>query len=391
MTTEPLLTGKISSMSAPVEFIPGDAETLQPEETGVALCLSGGGYRAMLFHAGALIRLNELKLLPRIDRCSSVSGGSIIAGKLALGWARLDFDPTGYARRLREEVIDPIRALAGRTVDTVSILGGILTSGTIADKVTEAYRKYLFGHATLQDLPERPRFVFNATNVQSKSLWRFSKPYMRDWRVGEVPNPRVELAIAVTASSAFPPVLSPLEMKLDPSSFTPNSGAELQYEPYTSEVVLTDGGVYDNLGLETAWKRYSTIWASDAGGMYSAEEDPKRDWLSHTKRVMDLIDNQVRSLRKRQLIGSFHAGLRQGAYWGIWTDIADFELADALPCPREKTQAIAETPTRLKKLDGNTQERIINWGYAVCDAALRSYGKVVAGPPLQFPYEIGIG
>ena len=30
----------------------------QPEE-GIGLALSGGGYRAMVFHVGALIRLNE--------------------------------------------------------------------------------------------------------------------------------------------------------------------------------------------------------------------------------------------------------------------------------------------------------------------------------------------
>src|SRR5215470_5372477 len=50
----------------------------------VALCLSGGGYRAMLFHVGVLWRLNELGWLARLDRVSSVSGGSITAGVLAL-------------------------------------------------------------------------------------------------------------------------------------------------------------------------------------------------------------------------------------------------------------------------------------------------------------------
>ena len=54
---------------------------------GIALCLSGGGYRAMLFHLGALWRLNELGYLPRLDRVSSVSGGSITAGALAHGWS----------------------------------------------------------------------------------------------------------------------------------------------------------------------------------------------------------------------------------------------------------------------------------------------------------------
>ena len=49
----------------------------------LALCLSGGGYRAALFHLGAFWRLAELRLLRRVERVSSVSGGSIIAAWLA--------------------------------------------------------------------------------------------------------------------------------------------------------------------------------------------------------------------------------------------------------------------------------------------------------------------
>jgi hypothetical protein len=66
------------------------------------------------------------------------------------------------------------------------------------------------------------------------------KPYMRDYRVGEVKKPEIPLAKAVAASSAFPPVLSPVELRLDPSSFTPNSGQDLQRKPFTSRVFLAD-------------------------------------------------------------------------------------------------------------------------------------------------------
>jgi NTE family protein len=55
-------------------------------QDGIALCLSGGGYRAMLFHVGALWRLNELGYLAKLDRISSVSGGSITAALLGLRW-----------------------------------------------------------------------------------------------------------------------------------------------------------------------------------------------------------------------------------------------------------------------------------------------------------------
>src|SRR5919198_890036 len=111
----------------------------------------------MLFHLGALWRLNEARLLPTLDL------------------------------------------------------------GTIGDKVASAYGRRLFDVRTLQDLPDRPRFVFCATSLQTGSLWRFSKPYMADYRVGVIPRPQVPLAIAVAASSAFPPFLSPVWLDLDPS------------------------------------------------------------------------------------------------------------------------------------------------------------------------------
>jgi len=208
---------------------------------------------------------------------------------------------------------------------------------------------------------------------------------MRDYRVGKIESPTLPLAQAVAASSAFPPVLSPVELRLDPDSFTPNSGHDLQRRPFTSRVILTDGGVYDNLGLETAWKRYQTILVSDAGGQMQPEEEPKTDWARHSYRVLNLVDNQVRALRKRQTIDSYIAGTRSGAYWGIRTDIKDYKLADPLDCPIDRTLALAETPTRLKRMDDTLQERLINWGYAVCDAALRRHVDQ-AIPKGKFPY-----
>ncbi len=362
-------------------------------QAGLALCMSGGGYRAMVFHIGALLRLNESGYLSRLARVSSVSGGSITAGVLALAWDHLAFDGNGVAGEFRERVVAPLRALAGKTIDAGAIIGGALLPGSIGDKVTAAYRKHLFGEATLQDLPDAPRFVINATNVQSGALWRFSKPCMADYRVGIVRKPTIPLAVAVAASSAFPPVFSPVELELNPSDFVSGSGEDLQREPYTSTVVLSDGGVYDNLGLETAWKRYDTILVSDAGGKMQPEPEPENDWARHSLRILDLIDNQVRSLRKRQVIESFKRkdgpDARQGAYWGIRTNVADYRLADTLPCPFTRTTELAQIPTRLKRLEDEAQQRLINWGYAVCDAALRKHVDP-ALPRGEFPYPIGV-
>jgi NTE family protein len=365
------------------------AERRTKLEEGVALCLSGGGYRAMLFHTGVLWRLNELGYLTKLDRVSSVSGGSITAATLALAWPRLASDGGDAAVAFRELVVTPLRNLSRVTIDAASIAAGILwPRKTIGDKVADAYRKHLFGDATLQDLPDRPRFVINATNVQTGSLWRFSKPYMADYRIGVYHEPRVDLAVAVAASSAFPPMLSPVRISVDPDRFAPEGRGELYEAPYTTDVVLSDGGVYDNLGLETTWKRYRTVLVSDGGGQMSPEPKPSADWARHSVRVSGVVDNQVRSLRKRQVIAGFERGDRAGAYWGIRSAINGFAPpGGGLPCPPKPTMDLARTKTRLRHMPNELQERLINWGYAICDAAMRTH--VIAGdvaPAPRFPY-----
>jgi NTE family protein len=344
----------------------------------------------MVFHLGVLWRLNELGYLARLDRISSVSGGSITAALLGLRWGQLGF-AGGVAQALVTQVVEPIRAFARETIDVGSVLKGVFLPGSISDKVADAYRKHLFGDATLQDLPDDPpRFVINATNVQTGALWRFSKPYMRDYLVGEVRCPTVPLAVAVAASSAFPPVLSPARLELDPASFSPPQGEPFHYPPFTREVYLTDGGVYDNLGLETAWKRYETILVSDAGLAMRPDPAPDADWASHAKRVLDMVDNQVRALRKRQVIAGFQRGDRMGAFWSVRSKIGDYGLADALPCPDVRTAELAQLATRLAAMPDATQERLINWGYAICDAAVRRWVDRTLPPPAGFPYPRGV-
>jgi NTE family protein len=383
---------------APVEILnTGSPEDDDPRNAsaGIALCLSGGGYRAMLFHLGSLWRLNEFGYLPKLTRISSVSGGSIVAGILGLTWNRLAFDPNGIATNFEAELVPPIRAMAGKTIDDASIIGGIFTPGSIADKLTDAYRKHLFGSATLQDLPDAPEFVINATSVQTGALFRFLKAYMADYRVGRVRRPKLELAVAVAASSAFPPVLSPLRLELEASAWAPPSrlaSEDLHREPYLTDVVLTDGGVYDNLGLETAWKKFRTILVSNGGGKMQPEPDPKGDWARHAMRINEIIDNQVRSLRVRQVIGAFEAEERRGTYWSIRADIASYATPQALACPVEQTTRLAEIKTRLKRLDAAVQERLVNWGYAITDAAMRRWVDPRLAAPPGFPYAaVGIG
>lgn len=351
--------------------------TLQDD---MGLALSGGGYRAMLFHAGSIIRLFELGVLQNVARISSVSGGSIIAAKLALEWPKLV-----NRAAVITHVVDPIRQMSRTSIDVSSVLMGTLISGNVGRQIASAYAKHLFGDSTLQDLPDAPVFVINATNVETGSLWRFSKKRARDWRVGEIATPQIRLADAVAASSAFPPVLSPFVLETRPSDFTTKEpGVDTDF---FSDVALTDGGVYDNLGLETIYKRCKTVLCSNGGGGLAWDASPPGDWLRHTRRVIEIIHQQVSSVRTRQLIDAYIRKERAGAYWGIGSNIDNFRAPTPLPAPVARTKFLAETPTRLKRVDERLQEQIINWGYAACDAACRAHEIGPANvPPAQFPY-----
>lgn len=383
------MTNDESTLSEPVRYIPGD--TGRQPEPGVALCLSGGGYRAMLFHTGSLWRIYETGRLQEISRISSVSGGSITAGVLAMKWDELFAAPKSPESFVKF-VVDPVRGLASRTVDVRAVILGSIWFGTVGDRVAGAYKR-IFGDTTLQDLPDFPRFVINATNVQSGALWRFSKPYIADYRVGEIRNPKVPLAVAVAASSAFPTVLSPVTLDLDESEYTVPGFGDLTDASYRTKVRLTDGGVYDNMGLETAWKNFDTILVSDAGATFATESVPKRDWARHAFRTLLLIDNQVRNLRRRQLVESFRAGGKKGTFWSISHDInINFKTKGSLTCPSGATRQLAEEPTRLKKLSPRKQEQLINWGYAIADAAIRKWVWTDLEAPAGFPYPAsGVG
>src|SRR5689334_14065819 len=92
------------------------AAKYQPElksaRSGKALCVSGGGFRAALFHLGALRRLNETGLLSKLTTISSVSGGSVVSGLLAKVWSELakDRDPVSGVFRTFEALCEkPLR------------------------------------------------------------------------------------------------------------------------------------------------------------------------------------------------------------------------------------------------------------------------------------------
>jgi NTE family protein len=374
-------------------------------EPGIGIALSGGGFRAMLFHAGALARMNELGLLSRAQRISSVSGGSIMSGHLALTWSALGKpDGKGTFANFSSIVVEPILAFSRQKIDVVDALTGLLPwSASASEQVAKSYDDALFHGKTLQDTPDSPRFIFCATNLQTGVLWRFSKPYAGDYVIGRIDNPATPVAQAVAASSAFPPIFSPCLLHPAASSFKDwpqGSGvAAGEIAAYRSPVMLCDGGVYDNHGVEPIVKRYLTNFVSDGGAPFQRMSSVHTDWISQLRRILDVTDNQVRALRRRDLIARFIDGnkvadetrlsgdARMGAYWGIDTDPAKVNPPNALPCDTKLTHRLAQVSTRLSDLGETISKQIINWGYAVADRSLRAnYAGPMNPAPPQLPY-----
>ena len=344
------------------------------EET-TGLCLSGGGFRAMVYHTGSIVRLNEMGYLPKIREIASVSGGSIVAAALGLAWRDMKFDGEGYAVNLNETFVIPVIRLTKLGVDLKAFLLGLLPGFSSADEVAKAYDRLLLFEATLQDLPNIPRITFMTTNLQTGTGWRFAKDYAADYRVGRIDHPTFRLSKIVAASSAFPPFLSPVKLDFETGIVQPMEGTDLHRLPYIKGAILTDGGVYDNLALERVWKRCRTVLVSNAGKLAPELGTPTGRWFGQLFSTFSILQQQGENMRRRMLFAMHNAKQRNVAYWSIDTPIAHYRLPDAInSIPPKTTLEVAAIPTRLNRMTSLEVKLLLESGYAGADASLRSHG-----------------
>lgn len=130
-----------------------------------ALWLSGQGYRAALFHLGALTRLNELGLLAQVSTVGAVSGGSILAALLA---TRVPWPLHGAFREWREQVARPLRTIAQHNVRARAILRRPFPSGAEA-ALEERYARELV-ESLGGESRWGPNFVFGASGLMLSGL-----------------------------------------------------------------------------------------------------------------------------------------------------------------------------------------------------------------------------
>jgi NTE family protein len=358
------------------------------ERKGLALCLSGGGFRAALFHLGALRRLNELGILSAIDTITAVSGGSILAAHLAAtirpwpapGESLPDWDV---------RVATPFRKVTGRNIRTPAIMRRLLPWNWLRSSTgIRALAKICEHFVTslkLTDLPERPRFVFCATDMAFGVNWTFDRRRMGDYQVGFTDTTADwPIARAVAASSAFPPVFNPLPIGFRADVLRGGKARGPKRDAAAGDLRLTDGGLYDNLGLEPAWKSHATLLVSDGGATFDVE--PDRGLLWRLRRYPDVIGQQVASLRKRWLMSNFVANTLRGTYWGVGSAVENYELPAQVCTGYPELlveEIIAEIRTDLDAFSAAEMDVLENHGYTLAAAAMaRHVPELVSRTPI---------
>jgi NTE family protein len=385
--------GERSSELAPSEHAAA-AYRVARERSGLALCLSGGGFRAALFHLGALRRLNELGILSKVTTISSVSGGSILSAHLATTlnpWP----PPGDIVDDWKERVEDRFCEFAGHNLRTGAILKRLLPWNWMrtSTAVTELMRRYERDLTKLKliDLPDRPEFVLSATDMAFGVNWVFEKERVGNYQIGYLTPPPSEwlLARAVAASSCFPPVFNPMPVNAEYDVYKRGKAPVEKRKNAAKGLRLTDGGVYDNLGLEPVWKSHETVLVSDGGATFDPE--PDKGLFRRLKRYTDIVGNQVSALRKRWLISNFLSGQLIGTYWGIGSLVENYDLLGHPGYPPDLVEnLIAEVRTDLDAFSEAEIKVLVNQGYLLADAAVDRHQpqliSVSPKPRLEIPY-----
>lgn len=311
----------------------------------LGLALSGGGFRASLFHVGVLARMAALGLLRHVEAISTVSGGSIIGALYYIHVKRLleakadaaieDQDYAAILERIERDFLEGVqRNIRMRTfLDPLKNLRMSRANYSRSDRIGELYDEVFYrpvlgpGRRTpvtmrelriqpagetadfhpLRDNARRrakvPILLVNATTLNTGHNWRFEASRMgepprrvkvardvdKNLRLRRPPSyeaitPRqqdIELGLAVAASACVPGIFHPLAIS--------------DLYPEGIRVQLVDGGVHDNQGIEGLLDMGCTLFVvSDASGQMQDEPDPPTRIASVLGRTNGIFMDRIR-------------------------------------------------------------------------------------------------
>jgi NTE family protein len=381
----------------PMEEAADDEEQFETPDAGrarvgKALCLSGGGYRAAIFHMGAMHRLHQTGVLAQLDLISSVSGGSIASAWLASCFLRQRSSPLesfpDWCHRIDflAAVVEPFRKFAATDLRTLPVLLTLPWNWLWPSTRVELLRKYyerFYGDLAMQDLPESPRFVFCATNLSFGVNWEFSRRRTGDFQTGYLRNHGgIKLSTAVAASSCFPPLFGPVRFQAKAEDFIRGGYRGFDGDDLRDRVELSDGGVYDNMGTEPAIKSCQEILVSDAGAPFAFVAG--QHYFRRLLRYAGVIGNQAVALRKRLFFRGRSAGEFSGSYWNLGerddAGAAGYSLGLC-------AEAMSRIRTDLDRFTAAEFSILVNHGYFSCVDGTWPGGAEAAWPYPEYSSE----
>jgi len=335
---------------------------LNGQSKRIGLALSGGGFRSAAFHLGVMRQLEALGLLGKLDLISCVSGGSIAGASVALNWQA-------------QNRLGPLDSyLRTQSIAVASFIGGALDIfETRLEKLADSYDKHLVSGKTLAALSAGPRLYLNATNLATGNLFFFvsggGKPSeLGEYELGVIEAPAFPLSLAVAASSAFPPVFPPL--RLGPDRYQPKAEFAMEY------VTLTDGGVYDNMGINPLLAKRNALdylIVSDGGKPFALDSRPTESGAIVLKAGLDIMMEQIRGLEFDRLEHRALAGVGPKPMWfSIDSTEGEAQAGDA---------AFASAiDTNLRRLSEAEMNVLTRHGAALVKARLERYAaELLAG------------
>ncbi|MDX1996640.1 MAG: patatin-like phospholipase family protein [Thermoanaerobaculia bacterium] len=363
------------------------------------MALSGGGSRAIAFHLGCLRALHDRGILDKVAVLSGVSGGSVIAALYAYS----DEPFEAFARRveatlsrgmvwgiareaflsseLPKIVVATVLAGAAASVArTLQLLGWLLSLvslptkwvGNTAERIldvaprfasfTTAFERHLvrryFGDRRMDAVGRRElSVVINAAELRTETAFRYGSIESGCWRFGRLTEtPRV--ATAVAASAAFPAFLPALDHY---STFT-KGGVETKHR-----AIITDGGVYDNLGVSCMLpgrsSEFSTnalpvdfIIACDAGQGTPTGARRPTFWMSRMLATLITIHRRTQTMTQNLLHRMAANGEIQGflmPYLGQWDNALPLRPADLVT-----RDEVIDYPTNFNPMSRGNVEKL---------------------------------
>jgi len=330
-----------------------NSTTLHPPSGGallkLGLALSGGGFRASLFHIGVLARMADLGLLRQVEVISTVSGGSIIGAHYYLHVKKLlesnidsQITDDDY-RRLVRDVEQSFLVAVKRNIrmriwaNPVANLRMLLPSYSRGDRLGWLYDRYIYRPAwpgatreTMIEMRELkiapltsngklvnfrptaenagrsakvPVLLINATCLNNGHSWRFEAVRMGAKALAGR-EPEVNKNIRLRRPNDYADI-TPKQQNIElglavaassavPGVFPPLALSGLY--PGT-RIQLVDGGVYDNQGSEALIDpevNCTHLVVSDGSGQLMDDKKPSHIWWRVIQRTTDIIMERVR-------------------------------------------------------------------------------------------------